>query len=689
MKDKKHKKDEHKEKINFLKIPKFDKNILEPFSEIISAKYRKFSLNSKSKNSKTSSKVKLPSSKLMFAIQKNLIRRHSSSLADYNDIIIDNLIYNKNCHLVSVFKDYMITDYIDEFLKRIYRVNESVERVPKIANYYKNYLKFFCNPVFRDFKINNIIQSYGDFKAELYYNNNYGGKKRDKEKTADDNIRNIFNTTVKENIDRNSLTKSEIRADTSIFETEMNYKPTLNNFGLKNYYADGFSRMVDFNDEHSTMRSHLLTVKSKEESILNLLSSLENNNKYYIDKSNEKVIKEFENKIIGKEAKSANSAIEKDIFVMTKTFKKPSTTRAKSEKINHIEDTHTLRGEHNHFNEYNHVKHPSLNRPPSSLKLHLNEFKNIKLSKNTNNFLNNQLQPGHTKNSSSHPSHDFLQTTMGGKSMFPNNPNSNTPLLNRNSNLGNKLYQSTSDVTRLKKKPESRLSSHNTGSTKISTKTVNIFNENKPDKRVSASEIHGNKHQNIIQQQATVNNLNNLNNINDIMKITLSLCVDKSSRNRPLSNQMINTHSTGNNMLTNPLTGSISNFNFDGTKRGGTTTIINKVDNINNFNININNQINLPDNIQSSLLNTLPLQISTKNTPNNQKETLTNILEKNKLLSRTRNKDNNIYKMPSNSIRTSQLEDDNKKKTFYKDSKDVLYNDGRLFSSYNTGKIFS
>ena len=91
-----------------------------------------------------------------------------------NNIIVDSLIYNKNTHLVSKFKDYMVLDYIDEFLKRIYFVNESKERLPKISQYYKNYLKFFCHPIYKNFKFNSIIQSYGDDQAELYYLNNYG-----------------------------------------------------------------------------------------------------------------------------------------------------------------------------------------------------------------------------------------------------------------------------------------------------------------------------------------------------------------------------------------------------------------------------------------------------------------------------------------------------------------------------------
>ena len=86
-------------------------------------------------------------------------------------------MFNKNTHLVSTFKDYMIWDYIEEFLKRFYKNEESNERVPKFANFYKNYLKFFCVPTFKDIYCNEMIHNYSEKKAELFYNENYRSKK--------------------------------------------------------------------------------------------------------------------------------------------------------------------------------------------------------------------------------------------------------------------------------------------------------------------------------------------------------------------------------------------------------------------------------------------------------------------------------------------------------------------------------
>ena len=95
----------------------------------------------------------------------------------YIGLIMENLIFNKNTHLVSTFKDYMIWDYIEEFLKRYYKNYESNERVPKFASFYKNYLKFFCIPTFKDIFCNEMIHNYSEKKAELFYNENYRNKK--------------------------------------------------------------------------------------------------------------------------------------------------------------------------------------------------------------------------------------------------------------------------------------------------------------------------------------------------------------------------------------------------------------------------------------------------------------------------------------------------------------------------------
>ena len=114
-----------------------------------------------------------------------LYNKYGDISEDYNCLHLDSLIFSKNCHLMTCYKENLIWNYIDEFLKRYYNYDETIERLPKIANYYKNYLKFFCSPVFRNFKLNNIVQTYCDNRAELYYKKTYNKPKKDKEKDVD------------------------------------------------------------------------------------------------------------------------------------------------------------------------------------------------------------------------------------------------------------------------------------------------------------------------------------------------------------------------------------------------------------------------------------------------------------------------------------------------------------------------
>ena len=159
----------------------------------------------------------------------------------YKGLIMENLIFNKNTHLVSVFKDYMIWDYIEEFLKRFYKSQECNERVPKFASFYKNYLKFFCVPTFKDIFCNEMIHNYSEKKAELFYNENYKTKKEknsfqedyglleesesDEESetsNANNNIeKTIFNETVKKKIEK----YSPINTSMALPESDTKLKP--------------------------------------------------------------------------------------------------------------------------------------------------------------------------------------------------------------------------------------------------------------------------------------------------------------------------------------------------------------------------------------------------------------------------------------------------------------------------------
>lgn len=50
--------------------------------------------------------------------------------------VVNDLIYNEPTRIVSIFKDYLILDDINEFLKRSYTLAETKARLPKLAQFY-------------------------------------------------------------------------------------------------------------------------------------------------------------------------------------------------------------------------------------------------------------------------------------------------------------------------------------------------------------------------------------------------------------------------------------------------------------------------------------------------------------------------------------------------------------------------
>lgn len=211
-------------------------------------------------------------------IMKKFNARYNSNdkNSSYNQLIVNSLIFNKNTHLVAMFKDSMIWDYIDEFFKRFYKKNESYERVPRFASFYKNYLKFFCKPTFANFTVNNLIQEYNEKKAELYYNQNFKSKKKDAE-----NEENEENDEIDD--DKNSKTISKSKIEKTIFNDSI--KENIENNSIitvKNYMNKNEMTMtLPDNDFNNTIinESGLLNQYSSEQSFILLMNQFKSKNR--------------------------------------------------------------------------------------------------------------------------------------------------------------------------------------------------------------------------------------------------------------------------------------------------------------------------------------------------------------------------------------------------------------------------
>ena len=268
------------------------------FESKVTATISKYKLYSKKSVSRVNI-LSILNKSLKKAIHKSLNNQYNTTNEQYNKQRVDEIIGNKHSHHISKFKDYIIFSNYEEYLKRYYKLKECYERVPKISNYYKNYLKFFCNPTFRDFEANSIIQVYGDQKAELYYNRNYG---RDKTNFNENNtiIKSIFSNTIKEEIFNTSLT-STLSTNNKILNNRLNRKPQqdehiicIQNLNKNSEQPTLNSINLDANAKGQIIRSshHIKNSKSQNDNFqlniskisqdsvfINLVSKIENNQK--------------------------------------------------------------------------------------------------------------------------------------------------------------------------------------------------------------------------------------------------------------------------------------------------------------------------------------------------------------------------------------------------------------------------
>jgi hypothetical protein len=214
----------------------------------------------------------------------------------------------------------MIWDFIEEYLKRFYSYKESQERLPRIANYYKNYLKFFCSPFFKDFKKNEMVQIYGDDKAKAYYKNNYGikgpnglhdekdnkeinnNRKNKEENSKEIKINNeenkneeinkslIFNTNIRCNIENNVITRSSLNTKN---EASNNYDSFFESSFSKINALESKKNFLNFSNIKNTEEANFIIDKNEicnnkntkkdkngQESFVNLLNNLNANSSF-------------------------------------------------------------------------------------------------------------------------------------------------------------------------------------------------------------------------------------------------------------------------------------------------------------------------------------------------------------------------------------------------------------------------
>ena len=86
--------------------------------------------------------IKYQHSFYFYSLSYKNLKKYSTTIRKYRIFIINSIIFDQRIHKVAVFKNNLLWDESSEFLKRFYLKKESIERIPKISEYYEKYTLF-------------------------------------------------------------------------------------------------------------------------------------------------------------------------------------------------------------------------------------------------------------------------------------------------------------------------------------------------------------------------------------------------------------------------------------------------------------------------------------------------------------------------------------------------------------------
>ena len=310
---------------------------------------------------------------LPFFSYKILEAKYSSTPELYNQILLNNLIIKKKTHFFAYLNEISInTNIFKELLKRYYVKMESRERIPKYVSYYQNYLKFFCRPVFGDYKTNKKMVKHMEKVAQIFYNENYADE--DEREQSRKNSRynfKIFNKSAREEIDKTG--------DYTMVNTD-------NNFIIcnqkKNDNNDIKSKTIDINKKFFQFKNNDIDLL---EGIYKITPIIDDNKKKKYKKNKYKDLKEKDNS-------SEYNSFQKILKEMTNKKRGGKIKETTNKKNNNKLSSH--KNIFDYFNSlssilFNKKKKTSLHKNNSVNNKYLKKKDKINNNSNNNKIINN------------------------------------------------------------------------------------------------------------------------------------------------------------------------------------------------------------------------------------------------------------------------------------------------------------
>ena len=237
---------------------------------------------------------------------KKLVIKYNVLPNEYNLMKLENFIEAKYCHSLARFKELLLFNYDEEFLKRFYSRKEALKKIPLFSEFYKSYLKFFCFPTLAELKLNELIEDMVENKAKAFYNENYSNEKEKSDKKInvviftnkirkDISRRNSLNNLTKTTIKNKSVTNKSSRSIITIerIYNELNRQKINQKINLNSKSEDKILK-ITFNNNNSHINSGkkiIETIVSKNSVILKKIDYNSNNNNNTIKTNNNDIHK--------------------------------------------------------------------------------------------------------------------------------------------------------------------------------------------------------------------------------------------------------------------------------------------------------------------------------------------------------------------------------------------------------------
>ena len=260
-----------------------------------------------------------------------LFSKYGEIEEDYNIFISNQLVFNKSSHLNILFKEKKILQDKEEYLRRLYHKKESLKRIPKLNEYYKNYHIFFCKATLTDFKFGKLLKNYEDNKAEIFYKNNYNDSllnKNDNEKSEKGESSSLSSL---DNITYNKIIFD--KRNKEIIEKDLDSKNISITLTLDSLQLNKNDKSKDLNvfEENSQKEDSLI------ESIKNIVYYQENKKNKNNKKQNQNTNINTNNIIIKEITKKGNLNNKKDKIININNISKKSNENTKNKSNNKSE----------------------------------------------------------------------------------------------------------------------------------------------------------------------------------------------------------------------------------------------------------------------------------------------------------------------------------------------------------------